>query len=194
MGYRTRVTAALIAASLAAYGQKLDLSSLDGLAARAKKTENVTLDAEKLKLASQFLSNSEKDDAKQIISRLTGVFVRTFEFDKPVTGSFQELQPIRAQLTGPGWSKIVDVKDRDQNEETEVYLFSKDGNMGGLAVISADKNELTVVNVAGAIGLNELKKLRGNLGIPGLAGPNPPAPPASPPNPPNPPNPPQKDE
>jgi hypothetical protein len=110
--------------------------------------------------------------------------VRSFEFDKPVTGGFPELQPIRTQLTGPGWSKIVDVKDRDQNETTEVYLFSKDGNMGGLAVISAEKNELTVVNVAGAIGLEELKKLRGNLGIPGLAGPNPPTPPPPPPAPP----------
>lgn len=190
MGYRTKVTAALIAASFAAFGQKLDLSSLDGLAARAKKTENVTLDAEKLKLASQFLSKGEGDDAKQIINRLTGVFVRSFEFDKPATGSFPELQPIRTQLSAPGWSKIVDIKDREQNEETEVYLFSKDGNMGGLAVISADRNELTVVNVAGAIGLDELKKLRGNLGIPGLTRSNPPSPPSPPP----PPNPPRKDE
>jgi hypothetical protein len=103
MEYRKTITAALIAASFAAYGQKLDLSSLDGLAARAKKTENVTLDAEKLKLASQFLSKGEGDDAKQIISRLTGVFVRTFEFDKAVTGGFPELQPIRTQLSAPGW-------------------------------------------------------------------------------------------
>lgn len=190
MGYRKTITAALIAASFAVYGQKLDLSSLDGLASRAKKTENVTLDAEKLKLASQFLSKDERDDATHIINRLKGVFVRSFEFDKPITGGFPELQPIRTQLSAPGWSKIVDIKDREQNEDTEVHLFSKDGNMGGLAVISADKNELTVVNVAGAIGLDELKKLRGNLGIRGLTGPNPPAPPS----PPNPPNPPRKDE
>jgi hypothetical protein len=192
MKYTARVTAALIAFSFTASGQKLDLSSLEGIAARAQESVNVMLDAEKLKLASQFLSTRDPD-TKQILERLTGVFVRAFEFDKPVTGGFPELKPIRAQLGGPGWSKIVEVKEKGAEEATEIYLFTKGGEMGGLAVIAAEKNELTVVNIAGPIRLEDLGKLKGSLGIPGLIGSTPPAP-ASPPNPPSPPKPPKKEE
>jgi hypothetical protein len=180
----------LIAASLTAYGQKLDLSSLDGLAARAKEAVNVMLDAEKLKLASQFLSKNDAE-TKQILERLNGVFVRSFEFDKPVTEGFPELKAIRAQLGGPGWSKIVEVKEKDASEATEIYLFTKNGEMGGLAVIAAESDELTVVNIAGPLRLDELKKLKGSLGISALGGLNPPS---TPPQPPSPPKPPQKEE
>jgi hypothetical protein len=193
MGIREKIAAAVIFGSFAVLGQKLDLSSLDALAARAKKTENVTLDGERLKLASQFLSrDGDEREARQLMNRLTGVFVRTFEFDSPLALGSPELQAIRNQLNVPGWAKIVDSKDKDQNEETQVYLFSKNGNMGGLAVISAERKELTVVNVAGSIDFEDLKKLRGSMGIRGF-GPTKPAPPA-PPAPPPPPARPKKDE
>jgi hypothetical protein len=62
--------------------------------------------------------------------------------------------------------------------------------MGWLAVIAAEKNELTVVNIAGAIRLEDLGKLKGSLGIPGLGGPAAPSTPA----PPAPPHPPKKQD
>jgi hypothetical protein len=189
MRYKTKVFGVLIAISGAVYGQKLDLSSLDGITARAQESVNVMLDAEKLKLASQFLSKSDAD-TKQILERLTGVFVRSFEFEKPIEGGFPELKAIRSQLSGPGWSKIVEVKEKGASEATEIYLFTKDGDMGGLAVIAAEKNELTVVNIAGAIRLEDLGKLKGSLGIPGLGGPAAPSTPA----PPAPPHPPKKQD
>ncbi len=178
MKLRAKIAAFLILASLAAYGQKLDLSSLDGLAARAKKTEDVNLDADKLKLAAPFLFKESGDKATEdILSRVTGVFVRTFEFDTPIASNLPELQPIRKQLAGNGWSKIVDVRDKAQNEDTQVYIFSKGGSMGGITVLSVEGKELTVVNVAGAIGFEELQKLKG-MGIRGApsAPPPPPAP------------------
>lgn len=187
MGIRTKIAATLILGSFAAYAQKLDLSSLDGLAAKARKTENVTLDGDRLKMASQFLSKDEDErGSKQVLERLTGVFVRSFEFDTPATTGYPELQAVRTQLNGPGWSKIVDIRDKDQAEETQVYLFSKSGTMGGLAVITAERKELTVVNVAGAIGFEDLKKLQGSMGIRGLNAPKPPNPPQPPPPPPAP--------
>lgn len=182
MKLRTNIAAFFILASFAAHGQKLDLSSLDGLAARARKTEDVSLDADKLKLAAPFLFKESGDKAAEdILSRVTGVFVRTFEFDTPIPLNMPELQPIRKQLTGNGWTKIVDVRDKAQNEDTQVYIFSKGGSMGGITVLSVEDKELTVVNVAGAIGFEELQKLKG-MGVRGAppAPPIPPPPPAAP--------------
>ena len=53
----------VIALALAAVasGQQLDLSALDKLASRAKSAVNVTLDEDKLKFASAFLSNEDEN-------------------------------------------------------------------------------------------------------------------------------------
>ena len=171
MGFRLKIAVACVAISVSAYGQKLDLSSLESLAAKAKKTEDVTLDAERLKLAGAFLTGRdvEQKAALQLLDRVSGVYVRTFEFDAPVPLDLPELAAVRKQLSAAGWAKIVDVKDRGSHEDTQVYIFStKDSGMGGLAVVSLDKNELTVVNIAGAIGLEDLRKLGGTMGIPGV--------------------------
>jgi len=58
--------------------------NLDRLAARATESVDVTLDASTLELASKFLSKDDPDQAqvKNLVSKLKGVYVRSFEFDK----------------------------------------------------------------------------------------------------------------
>ena len=154
----------------AAYGQQLDLSSLDKLSAKARESSVVTLDGAKLKLASQFLSSEDEaqEKAKGLISGLRGVFVRTFEFDTNGVFSSSDLDPIRKQLTGPGWSNIVNVKDRE--EAAEVYLFSKGDLLDGIAIIAVEPKEVAVVNIVGPVDINSLRKLSGSFGIPNIGG------------------------
>ncbi len=149
-----------------AFAQQLDLSGLDKLSSKATESSTVTLDAAKLKMASQFLSSSDpgQEKAKSLITGLRAIFVRTFEFDKSGGYSSADLEPIRKQLTAPGWSNIVDVKSRDMN--TELWLFSKGDVLDGMTVIAAAPNEVTVVNIVGAVDINALSKLSGNFGIP----------------------------
>ena len=69
-----------------AAAQQINLqSTLERLAAKTANKTEVNLDASMLKLASQFLSDGDKDEAgaKKLVESLKGVYVRVFEFDKP---------------------------------------------------------------------------------------------------------------
>jgi hypothetical protein len=154
----------------AAYAQQLDLSSLDKLASKANETTSVNFDAAKLKFASQFLSSEDESQqkAKSLISGLRGLFVRTFEFEGDRSHSPADLEPIRKQLTAPGWSNIVTVKE--QRESAEVWLFSKGDAVDGIAVIAVEPDEIAVVNIVGPVDINALRKLSGSFGIPDIDG------------------------
>jgi hypothetical protein len=141
--------------------------SLDKLAERATESVDVTLDASLLQLASGFLSKDNADEVtvKKIVSKLKGVYVRSFEFDKEGQYSMSDVEAIRTQLKAPGWSRIVGVKSI-KGENSEVYL-KRDGNqVAGLVVVSAEPKELTIVNIDGPIDPEELSKLSGHMGIP----------------------------
>jgi hypothetical protein len=171
----------------AAHAQQLDLSTLEKMTEKARESSTVTLDAAKLKLAAQFLSNEDESQqkAKGLISGLRGIFVRSFEFEGKGEYSLADLEPIRKQLTAPGWSNIISVKERE--ESSEVWLFSKGEVLDGIAVIAAEPTEVTVVNIVGKVDINALSKLSGSFGIPNIGGelmhksqpkPSPPKPPA----------------
>jgi hypothetical protein len=166
----------------AASGQQLDLSILDKLASKAKSSVNVTLDEDKLRFASAFLSEGDQNQAaaKGLVNGLKAINVRVFEFDTAGQFAPADLDVVRKQLSGPGWSKIVDVKDAG-GATAEVYMFAKGKDLGGLTVIAGEKKELTVVNIVGPIDLKTLGSLAGKFGVPkdilGGAVPKPPAPP-----------------
>jgi hypothetical protein len=155
-----------LAFAIAAPAQQVDLSILDKLSAKAKSAVNVSLDEEKLKFASAFLSSDDPNQsaAKNLVGGLKGVNVRVFEFDQPGAFTMADLEGIRSQLRGTGWSKIVEARDGD--ESAEVYFFSKDKVMSGITVIASEKRELAVVNIVGPIDMKTLGSLAGKFGIP----------------------------
>lgn len=168
--------------SAVAFGQQVDLSILDKLAARAKSSVNISLDEDKLKLASGFLSTDDPNQsaAKNVAGGLKGINVRVFEFDQPNQFSASDLDVIRKQLKDPGWTKIIEAKERD--ESAEIYMFGKGKDSTGLIIIAAERKELAVVNIIGPVDLNTLGSLAGKLGVPrGLVPPLIPKPPPPPP-------------
>jgi hypothetical protein len=139
--------------------------SLDKLAAKAKETVNISLDGSMLRLAGNFLSGRRTDEAKvkQLTEGLKGLYVRVFEFGEEGLYSDGDVAPLRSQLvTAKGWSKIVDVAEK--SERTEVYAKAEADKIVGMAVIAAERRELTVVYVDGPIDLKQLGELVG-LGI-----------------------------
>ncbi|MBC8164440.1 MAG: DUF4252 domain-containing protein [Bryobacteraceae bacterium] len=155
----------------AAICQKLDLSSLDKLAERASESSIVDLDQDKLKMAMSFLSgtNPKEQSASDLVKGLKAVFVRTFEFKDKGAISVADLEPIRKQLRGPGWAKMIEVKE--EGERTEVYFY-KQGAESGMAVLTIEADEVTVVNLVGEINIGGLAALGSNFGLRslGLAG------------------------
>src|ERR1700684_2762833 len=102
-------------------GQELKIpANLDRLAAKASEVVDVTMDANLLQLASRFLSDKDADEShvKKIIAGLKSIYVRSFEFKKP--GNYQEadIEPVRAQLHTPAWSRIVGVRSQKSAENS----------------------------------------------------------------------------
>jgi hypothetical protein len=159
-----------VAALAAVADQGIDLSILDRLADKAKEANTVTLDGATLKLASRFLSGDDPDEqkVKNLVAGLKSISVRNFEFKEKGQYTDADLNPIRMQLRQPGWSKIVESKSEEDKEHTEVYLHSENDKIIGIAILSAEPRELTVVAISGPINLEDLDKLGGNLGIPHL--------------------------
>lgn len=144
---------------------------LDRLAARASESVDVTLDASMLHLASGFLSKDDPDEAKvkSLVSKLKGVYVRSFEFDKEGQYSMSDVEAIRSQLKAPMWARIVGVRSI-KGENTEVYMKRDGDQIAGLIVIAAEPKELTVVHIDGPINPEELSELGGHMGIPRMDG------------------------
>ncbi len=150
----------LLAAALPAMAQQnFDFKTLDKLAANAKESTNITLEGDVLKLATSFLGSGADS-----LKNLTGVYVRSYEYEKPGQYREEDLAPLRAYIKSLNWTKIVDVKESE--ETTEIYLHPlPDSKLGGLAIVSAEAKEVTVVFISGVLNAGDLTRL-GNLGIP----------------------------
>ena len=146
--------------------QRIIIDLPAGLAAKAAETVDVTLDGPTLRLAAKFLDNSDGDQrvAREMIERLQGIYVKSYEFDD--TGAYDRsvVDKIRTQL-GPSWKRLVEVKSRDR-EHTEIYADMRGDEVQGLLVINAEPRELTIVNLVGPVDIEKLANLGGHFGIP----------------------------
>ena len=152
-----------------AQGAKIQLSNLDHLAARASQTVDVNIDERLVQIAAKVLSSEDADEKKikKIVDGLKGIYVKSFEFEN--TGEFTQadVESVRAQLRGPAWSKLVNVTSK-KDGSVEVYLMLVGDQISGLAVLSVEDKELTVVNIVGPVDLEKLSRLEGQFGVPEL--------------------------
>lgn len=173
MNPRTIVNGCLLLALLvpglaSAQGARLQLDHLNRLGDKATDTVDVTVDTAMLKQAAGFLSGKGADSAKvqQLLEGITGIYVKSFKFETPGAYTESDVEMIRKQVSGAGWSRVVGVKEK--RELTEIYFWKDRDTTGGLVVITAQSTELTVVNIVGRVDLASL----GALGpmIPNLPG------------------------
>lgn len=156
------------------FGQELDLSSLDKLESKAKEINKISLDEQQLRAAMQLFSDNtkkateaQKDNLKQLIAGLKSIEIRSFEFGDSGDFSDADLAKVRSQMAKmKNWSKIVDSKEED--EHSEIFMHMENDHALGLAIISSEKTELSVVFINGALKLNDLAKLGGVMGIPNI--------------------------
>ena len=159
-----------------AQNARLQLNNLEKLSDKAVEANDVTLDGATLLLASSFMKMDHDPKATQIndiLRNLKGIYVKNYKFDQPNEYSQSDVDNIRVQLAGPGWSRIVENRDKRSGATNEIY-FMKDGdNIAGVAILVAEPKELTVVNIVGSIDLSKLGALAGNFGIPNVGGQSP---------------------
>lgn len=161
----------LIALPLVVQAQdsRLQLGSLDHLAAKANQTVDVSVDERLMKMAAKLLSDKDADEreVKKLVEGLKGIYVKSFEFETEGQYSAADLETIRTQLRGPGWTRLVNVISKKEGN-LEVYLLFNGDAVGGLAVLHSDPKEFTVVNIVGPVDLDKLASLEGQFGVPEL--------------------------
>ena len=150
----------LFAAAVPAFAQQaaFDFKTLDKLGANAKDSTSINLEGDALKAAVGFLGDK--------LGNLTGVYVHSYEYAKKGQYNPQDLEPVRAYLRTLNWTKIID--SREDDEVSEIYMKPlPNGKIAGLAIVTMEPTEVTVVFISGEINLADLKNL-GNLGIPDI--------------------------
>jgi hypothetical protein len=183
-----RWTRALMGAALvsvlttaAASAQQTVIPNLDQYAKGATDVTNLVLDKNSLGLASGFMDRRDKSQSqvRNIVSRLNGIYVHTFEYDKDWAYDRKSVADLRKQFAGPEWSNIVSSHSNSRDGDTDIWMHVVNGTMQGMMIISAELRDLTFVQIDGQLRPEDLEQLRGNFGIP--ISPIPPLPP----NPPN---------
>ena len=161
----------ILAPSLVANAQdsRIQMGSLDHLAAKASQTVDVNIDERLMRMAAKLLSDKDEDEreVKRLVAGLKGIYVKRFEFDTDGQIAAADVETIRTQLRAPGWSRLVNVTSKKEGV-LEVYLLLNGEQVGGLAVLHTDDRELTVVNIVGPVDIDKLAKLEGQLGVPDL--------------------------
>lgn len=160
---------AVLALSLPLGAQELDLSFLKGLEAKAKESNVVDLGPEQLGLLKSFLGGDkgQKNELGDLTAGIQKIVIRNFEFDKEGAYSFAEAQTLRDQVKNDkSWVSMVSHKERDGSFAEIMMHKGPNGQSNGILIFSAEKKELSIVNIVGNIDLNKLGKLGGNMGIP----------------------------
>ena len=69
--------------------------------------------------------DSEDAQIKDLLKNLKGVYVKSFEFDKENQYSQADVDAIKAQLTSPGWTKMVENRSNRNHETNEIFLMKR---------------------------------------------------------------------
>ena len=141
--------------------------NLERLSAKASETTEVTLDGRMLQLAAKFMNDEGDQEAREMVKKLKGIYVRSFQFDSPGAYSEADVEAVRSQLKSPLWEKIVNVRSKRKGENAEIYFKGDNPDrIDGLVIIAADPKELTVVHIDGPLDPSEIEKLGGEFGVP----------------------------
>jgi len=153
-----------------AQSARLQMDQLDSLANKASETVDVKLDEHLMQMTAKFFVSKDPDDAeiRELIKGVKGIYVKSFTFEKEGEYSPAEIDSVMSQLRGGAWSKIIGVTSKKDGDNVEVYLNTAGDQINGLAVLSIEPKEFTVVNIVGPINLEKLVQLEGQFGVPYL--------------------------
>ena len=158
------------AISSKAQSAKLQLDQLDALASRASNTLDVKVDEHLMQITWKIFSDKDPEEKKikELLQKVKGIYVKSFSFDKENEYSPAELESVMSQLRGSGWNRIVGVRSKKEGENVDVYINQLGDQINGLAVVSMNVKEFTIVNIVGPIDLDKLSELEGSFGVPDL--------------------------
>jgi hypothetical protein len=153
----------------AAENGRLALPDFHSLESQARESTVVTVGPWLLHFASHFADRNDPDGAatRRVLANIKSITVHSYEFDRDFAYSQADVDAVRAQLRAPNWNRLAQVRGKDR-DNVDVYVSMENDQTTGLAVISSEPRELTIVNIVGSISPEDLQRLCAHVDVPGL--------------------------
>lgn len=163
--------AVFVLSAVAAHAQdaRLRFEKLSGLENRARDTVEVNVEGKLLDLARRVMAKSKDPNAQKVgeaIKDLKAIYVRVYRFENENEYNPADIDEIRAQLNGPGWEKLANVRSKKNNQKVDVYTMFTGDVMSGVAVVVSESKSIALVNIIGPIDIDMLAELGGKMSIP----------------------------
>jgi len=111
------------------------------------RTMSLSLGKTTLRFAARFLDDEPETQA--LLRSLDGVRIRIYEVNGDTDRIAQNFDRMGSKLSNEGWQPVMLV--REEGELIQMFAKSSRGGMQGLTIVSADDEEVVVVNVMGDI-------------------------------------------
>jgi hypothetical protein len=158
--------ALILGGTASGFGQVIDYKFLDGLAQKAKESSVIELGPEQLSALASMSGKSVSEDLAKVVK---SIHVHSYEFDRKGMYDPQQVRDFRDRVKASGnWVNLVSVKEGEGF--TDIMMKKNEGNGGGLLIVAAEDNELTIVHIDGVSDLKSLGELGGLVGIPQIGG------------------------
>lgn len=152
-------------------GAPLRMPSFAHLQHKATEVVDVTVGSLPLGIAGLFMDEKDPETAqmKAVLKDLKSIQVRSYKFDSDAEYSKSDVDAVRSQLAGEGWTQLVQVRNRKEGEHVDVFVSLEKDKVTGFAVVATEPREFTIVNVVGAVDLQQLAQLQKRFNLPGAS-------------------------
>jgi Domain of unknown function (DUF4252) len=164
------VACLLLPALASAQDAKLKLPAFRSLAGKATESVNISLSPWLLHMAASFIDDKDADSVatKRMLAGIKSIEVRSYEFASDNAYSTSDIDAVRSQLAGPGWSQVMQIHHRDRSEDVDMYLLIENNVTKGFALIASEPREFTIINIVGSFKVEDLPKLESHLHFHGM--------------------------
>jgi len=153
-----------LAAQAHAQTPLLKLPAFANLRSQATESVDISIGSLPLKIAGWLAGHDSDDpdsaDTKALLKGLHGLYIRHYEFASDFVYSPADIDAVRSQLAGAGWSQLARVRDQKKNENVDIYLALDKDRITGLAIIASEPREFTIVNAVGSLDMHKVDALR----------------------------------
>lgn len=111
------------------------------------RTISLSLGRTTLRFAARFLDDDPETQA--LLRSLDGVRIRIYEVHGDTQRIERNFEKMGNKLTNDGWAPVMLVNEND--ELVRMYARTRGDNIRGLTIVSADDEEVVVINVMGKI-------------------------------------------
>jgi len=164
--------ACLVLPTLAvAQGAKLQLPEFGYLSSKAIESVNISISPWLLRSAAMFIDEGDEDSAatKRLLAGIKSVEIRSYRFATDSAYSSADLDAVRRQLEGPGWTRLIQVHEAKNSQDVDIFVLIENNRTQGFALIASEPREFTIINIVGSISIEDLPKLEKQLHLPKAA-------------------------